>query len=256
MPPFDLARQHARYCAELELCTSPALTAGTLNCTPEAAREALKIATDAGYFRALLVPGCGHKIYYQPTPKAAGISGGLVPKFLRAGLAPTAAVRGLLRHAACLARPESAPLTVAEQIEICRTAGVPERGHARALLAHEPGMLHIFVPVLPAEAAAATIVGAACRWLPLVETQPLRLHFATPQGGQAATDLRAALAVMKPTDRHAELAELDARIANDRTGLLTVQLAAQRAALAAEATSAPPPSRLFTVLGEVIEVSI
>lgn len=256
MSLFDLAHQHARHCAEHELCTSPSLAAGTLNCTPDAAREALKIATDAGYFRALLVPGCGHKIYYQPTPKAAGISGRNVPKFLRAGLSPAGVVRGLLRHVACVARPEWMPLTIAEQVEICRKAGVKERGHTRALLAHEPERLHIFVPVLPIEAAAGAIVGAACRWLPLAETQPLRLHFVTPQGGQAAIDLRTALDAMKPADSHAELAELDARIAGDHSGMLALQLVGERAALAAEVANAPAPSRLFEMLGEVIEAPL
>lgn len=256
MSLFDLAYQHAQHCAEHELCTSPALAAGALNCTPDAAREALKIAADAGYFRALLVPGCGHKIYYQPTPKAAGIRGRDVPKFLRAGLSPAGVVRGLLRHTASLARPEWVPLTVTEQVEICRNAGVPERGHTRVLLASEPELLHIFVPVLPAEAAAGAIVGAACRWLPLAERQPLRLHFVTPQGGQAAVDLPTTLDVMKPADLHASLAEMDARIAGDRSGMLALQLASERAALAAEVAGNPAPSRLFTMLGGVIEAPL
>lgn len=256
MTLFDLARQHAQHCAAHELCTSPTLATAALNCTPDAAREALKIAAGAGYFRSILVPGCGYRTYYQPTPKAAEIRGNVIPKFLRAGLSPAAAVRGLLRHAASIARPELAPLTVVEQLKLSRDTGVQERGHARALLAREPGMLHIFVPVLPSESAAGVAVGAAARWLPLVELDPFRLHFVTPAGGQVAAKLRAVLAVTKPTNSRAELAELDARIAADHTGLLSLRLASERAKLAEAVEASSPPARLFAMLGEVIELKI
>lgn len=256
MSLFDLARQYAQHCAAHELCTSPALAACALNLPPEAARETLKLAADAGYFRSILVPGCGHKIYYQPTHKAAGIRGNVIPKFLRAGLSPAASVRGLLRHAASIARPELTLLTVTEQARICHEAGIQERGHARALLAVEPDMLHIFISALPSEPAAGIIVGAASRWLPLVETRLYQLHFVTPAGSKAADELRVTLSVCKPADCRTELAELDARIAADRTGLLSLQLASERAKLTEAVKTSHPPTRLFAVLGDVIEAAL
>lgn len=252
--PYDATRQHVRWCALTECCTTAELAARALDCSPDAARAALKLAADAGYLRAALLPGLGNKIVYQPTAKAAGLRAGIVPKFLRAGLPAEARLRGLLRgFVRFVTRPELSFLPTAEQSELCRRYGVPLRGHARALVGLDGAHVHIFVTITN-DGPAATIECAASRWLPLLDAGAATLHFVAPVGSPAGA-LRDTLAAMSGGDLRAELAALDAQITADRSGLAAIKLAAPRAALAAEIAAGGNLSG-YSWLGDVVEATL
>lgn len=254
--PIDFsARQLAARAAAVEACLTADLAARSLDCSPDAARTALKLLTDSGYFRPLLAVGLGNKICFQPTPKAANLHGPNIPKFLRAGLANSARLRGLLRgFARFAARPDLSFLTISEQATLHEKYCIPTGGHARALVGLNGAHYHIFVPVLAADQPAAAITAAADRWLPLLESGSATLHFAAQAA--SAAGLRAALAMLAPAGVSAsdDLARLDAEIAADRTGLVALRQAARRAALAAEA--AAEPASEYTWLGDVVEAQL
>ena len=237
---FDAARQHARHCALVEACTTADLAARALSCSPDAARAALKLAADAGYFRTTLLSGCGNKIVYQPTPRAAHFSGKNVPKFFRSGLASDARRRGLLRGFVRFSdlknRSVLAFLSTAEQAAQCKAYGIQERGHARALVGLDGANSHIFVPVLTVEKPAAAIEAASFRWLPMLESGTATLHFVSEIN--TAAGLRDTLTALAPPSSgaglRAELAMLDAEIEADKSGLAILKNATRRAALAAQ----------------------
>lgn len=253
--PVDFSLfQFANRAAQVEACLTDAAAALALDCTPNAARATLKLLSDAGYFRQLLTPGLGNKICFQPTRKAAGLTGPLVPKFLRAGLSKTARLRGLLRgHVRFVSHPDLACLTVAQQTELCRRCGVPETGHARALIGLSGSHYHIFVTILPNEKPAAIIESASFRWLPLLDYGSATLHFVATSKG--AAEVREALAILSPAEDRAgaELAKLDAQIAADTSGLAGLRHAARRAELVAELGAA---GQGFDWLGSVVEVTL
>lgn len=257
---LDTFRRHARHCAEVEACTTAELAARALDCSPEAARTALKFAAESGYFRPLSVRGLGNKICYQPTPKAAGIRGANHPKFLRAGLAPAARWRGLLRGFARFAgRPELVYLSAAEQAVLCQHHGISERGHARALVGvDEQQREHIFIPLLKSDTPIAAIEAAADRWLPLLEPRAT-LHLVAA-AGEAAEAVRTALCVLLPPLPIAalqdQLARVDAQMAGDPTGVAAVRLAAERAALNQKIITTPLPASDYYWLGELHEAAL
>lgn len=259
---FDAIRQHAQHCAAMEACATADLAARALDCSLEAARAALNLAVEAGYLRATLLAGLGNKICYQPTPKAAGENHTHAPKFLRAGLAPETRWRGLMRGFILFsARPELSYLPVCEQAALCSQYGIPERGHARALVGLDGAHYHIFAPILRAENPIAAIESASFRWLPLLESGTTTLHFVAP-ANEAVVVIRDALSALQPrplgSDLQTELAALDAEISNDRSGLAALKLAAQRAALITqiEAINGEIEQLPYSWLGNVVEAAL
>ncbi|MCG9082364.1 hypothetical protein [Laribacter hongkongensis] len=253
-------RDHAATCAVLHCCTTSAYAAAALNCSPDTAAAALRHAVSVGLFRRVLLPGLGRVSCYQPTAKAAGIGSRAASKFLRAGASAAAIWRGLLRGGAVFAVLGQEWLTTDAQALLREQHGIPHVGHADPLVgldhvAHH----HIYVPVPPAQAgqSASIIANAAARWLPLLEEGTVHLHFVST-AGRAADAVRAALAELVP-DTHAdatrELAELDARIAADKTGVTRIQLARQRAELAA-ALIATPSDTYPWLARTVVEVEL
>jgi hypothetical protein len=262
-PSYDATRQHAYQCAQAECCTTADLAALALSCLPDAARSALKYAADAGYFRATLLPGFGNKIVYQPTPKAVHFSGKNIPKFLRAGLAADARRRGILRGFVRFfdqkMQSDLAFLTIAEQSALCKSYGIPERGHARALVGLDGAHSHIFVPVLKLEKPIAAIESACFRWLPLLESGTATLHFVVENDMAAA--LGDALNALAPPPVSAqardELAMLDAEIAADKSGLAVLKNATRRAALAAQIEAAgESETDDYPWLGGIVEATL
>lgn len=260
--PLDALRDHAAACAKYELCTTIDLTARALNCSPAAAQAGLKFVAEAGYFRWLLTPGLGNTICYQPTPKAAGLSGAAAmhpPKFLRAGLAPAARMRGLLRgFVALAARPDDPKfkyLAVSSNRELCTQYGLREAGRARALIAFDPtvGRYQIFVPVIKTDNPLAVVEASASRWLPALATCA-DLHFVAP-AGPVADGLRSVLDSLKPAtagDSAAlELARIESEIRSDSTGLKALQLAGRQMELKLEIEAGHGVS--FNWLGGVVE---
>ncbi len=230
-------RDHAATCAALHCCTTPAYAATALNCSLDTAAAALRHAVSAGLFRRVLLSGLGRVACYQPTAKAAGIGSRSAAKFLRAGASAAAIWRGLLRGGAVFAVHGKEWLTVDAQALLREQHGIPHAGHADPLVALDRAEHHhIYVPVPPVQAgqSASIIANAAARWLPLLEQGAAHLHFIAA-AGCSADAVNAALAEFAPDtqgDVSRELAELDARIEADKTGLARVQLARRRAELA------------------------
>jgi len=260
---FEAIRQHAFACAAAEACTTSTLAARALGASRDDARAALNLATQAGYLRMTMLPGMGNNVCYQPTPRAAGASHKHAPKFLRAGLKQEARWRGLMRgYARFLAHPQLSYLSTAEQGELCLRFGIPERGHARALVGLDGAHYHIFTAVLHGEKAIAAIESASFRWLSLLETGTATLHFVAADS-EAVAAIREALSALQPStpssNLQAELAALDAEIAADHSGVAALKLAAPRAALVAKiksvetADTEPLP---YPWLGDVVEATI
>lgn len=257
-------RDHAATCAALHCCTTSAYAAAALNCSPDTAAAALRHAVSVGLFRRVLVPGVGHVACYQPTAKAAGIGSRAASKFLRAGASVAAIWRGLLRGGVVFAVPGREWLTTDAQSLLREQHGVPHAGHADPLVALDRAMHHhVYVPVPPAQAgqSASIIANAAARWLPLLEQGTAHLHFVST-AGRAADAVNAVLVELVPdTQSNAarELAELDARIEADKTGLARLQLAHRRAELAAmlaSAESGPVPEAFPWLAQKAIEVTL
>lgn len=254
---LNAIRSHALWCAMANACTTAELAARALDESLEGARAALKLAAEAGYLRALLAPGLGNTLCYQPTPRAAGACGQPIPKFLRAGLSPEARWRGLLRgFVRFAARPELFYLASEDLAALCRCWGIPQRGYAHALVALNGGHSDIFVPILKKETPIAIIEAAADRWLPLLESGTATLHFIA-LAGEPAEVVRTALAALAPVADDClrdELAALDAEIAADRTGLAALRFAARRAALMAElAATQADGANAYPWLGGLVE---
>lgn len=261
---FEAIRQHAFACALSEACTTSTLAARALSASRDDARAALNLATQAGYLRVTLLPGMGNNICYQPTPKAAGASHKHAPKFLRAGLTQEARWRGLMRgYVRFCARPQLSYLPATEQGELCLRYGIPERGHARALVGLDGAHYHLFATILHGEKPIAAIESASFRWLPLLESGTATLHFVAADS-EALAAIREALSALQPStlgsDLQVELAALDAEIAADHSGVATLKLAAPRAALVAKIQSNQtadveqlPP---YPWLGDVVEAKI
>lgn len=260
-PSFADTRQHAYNCAQTECLITPELASRALNCTPDAAREALKDAADAGYLRPLLLPGLGNKIIYQPTAKAAQCRGPNAPKFLRAGLAQDARWRGLLRgFVRFAARPELSFLPVEELAALCLRYGIQERGHARALAGLDGAHTHIFAPILRVEKLIAAIETASFRWLPLLDSGVATLHFSA-QAGPVAAGVNAALAALAPragdVNLRAELEALDAEIQADKSGMAALKLSARRSRLQIEIEAAGTAGGAdYGWLGGVVEMQV
>lgn len=255
--PIDFAlSQLANRCAQVDACLTADLAARALGAAPDAARATLKLLSDAGFFRQLLTHGLSNKICYQPTAKSAGLTGPLIPKFLRAGLSKPARFRGLLRgHVRFVSHPDLSYLTVNQQTELCRRYGVPETGHARALVGLDGSHYHIFVPALGSEKPAAVIESAASRWLPLLDSGSATLHF-TARAGLPADAIRETLTALAPVADCAarELAKLDAEIKDDTTGLAALRHQRRREELAAEVEAAREAS--YNWLGWVVEAAL
>lgn len=256
--------QHASVCAALHCATTPDYAAAALNCTRDVGASALREAAGAGLFRRLLLPGLGNAPVYQPTAKAGAVDSRNAPKFLRAGLSESGRWRGLLRGGVVFLAGRNLDWLSAEaQSELHSEHQIPAVGHAGALVARNAyGRYRIVVPVPPAEATKspkAVIDSAAVRWLPLLEQGYAELHFVT-RAGLAADALQAELSALAPAeqgDDASELAELDAHIAADKTGLARVQFAARRAELAAAVAAAITKPPAFPWLaGNVIEVAV
>jgi uncharacterized membrane protein len=259
--PLDHLRTFAAHSAALELCLSPELVAHALSLSLADARKALTEAAAAGLYRRILLPYRRGVQGYQPTPKGAGLrvcsgAAARTPRFLRSGLPPSVVERAMLRaYVALVAHPAARYFSVYEQASLCRDHAVPLRGHSRALMSSD---WRIYVPVLASEHPIQTVTTAAARWLPAFESVDGGLHalsyslnFVTAPG-TAADAFRAALDSLKGPNLTADLAGLDERIARDRTGVLAIRHAAERAALAAAAASSRGQ---LPWLGEVIEVS-
>jgi len=241
----------------LDLCVSPQLVAAALSIPITDARQWLGEASAAGLVRRVLLPFQRGLQAFQPTAKGAGLqvrsgAAARTPRFLRAGLASHFAQRALLRaHVALVALPDENYLSCAEQSALCQQHAVPELGHARALVS---ASRRIYVPVLTPEDPVRTVTTAATRWLPVLESMDgvlNALNFVTAPG-RGADALRAAVAELKGPSHEADLACLDERIARDRSGVLAIRHAAERAALAAVAANSRGP---LPWLGEVIEAS-
>lgn len=246
---------HATQCAALEFCITSEVAAATFSCSAEDARAGLKMEGALGLFRAVSTPGLGNKITYQPTAKALGLTGAAVPKFLRSGLSAAASLRGLLRAAAYLQHPQLTFLSAAEQSALCQKNGIPERGHARALLGQRDDHLHIFIPLLASEKPAAAIEAAASRWLLLLDAgratlQPICRSVDAPR-------VREVLAALAPQPGAREqLAALDSEIEADQTGLAALRLASRRAALAAVAEAERGDAGCVNWIGEIVEAAL
>ncbi|WP_287878080.1 hypothetical protein [Aquitalea sp.] len=253
---------YAAMCAALHCCTTPAYAAGALNFTLYDAADALRNAAADGLFRRVLLPGFARTACYQPTPKSADINSRNAAKFLRAGAAAAVLWRGLLRGGAFAAVPCCDWLSADAQAALRALHGIPSAGHAEPLVGIERASEKycIYVPVPPALAAqsANVIANAAARWLPLLEQGTARLNFIAATG-RTADALNAALVEFVPhaSDYAAlELAELDARIEADKTGLARLQLARPRAELAAVLASAAEPAPYPWLAHQVVSVSL
>lgn len=250
----------AAQCADLLCCTTPAWTAEALNLSREVAASALRDAAKSGVFRRLLLPGLGNVPLYQPTAKAAGMDARRAPKFLRAGLSESGRWRGFIRGGTVFAGGlDSCWLGTDSRQNLCDRAAIQGAGYAApSISGDDESGYRIVVPVPPSLAIASAygvITSAAMRWVPLLEHGGHVLQFAT-LAGRAADAMRLALAELAPasTDTVArELADLEARLAKDTTGLARIQLARQRAELAAAVASVPAPAFpwLMTDLVEV-----
>lgn len=262
--------KHASVCATLRCASTPDYAAIAMNCTRDAAATALREAAGAGLFRRLLLPGLGNAPVYQPTAKAGAVDSRNAPKFLRAGLSEAGRWRGLLRGGVVFSMGQNLDWLSAEaQSELHAQHAIPAIGHAGALVASDThGRYRIVVPVPPADATKspkarkAAIESAAMRWLPLLEQGSAELHFVT-RAGLAADVLQTELSALLSGETggdSSELAELDARIAADKTGLARVQLASRRAELAAAvAAAATQPAGAFpwhALAGNVLQVSV
>lgn len=258
---LDSLRALAGRCAALELCLSPQLLAASLSIPLAEARQRLANASAAGLFRRVLLPSKQGLQAYQPTAKGAGLqvrsgAAARTPRFLRSGLAAHVVERALLRaHVALVAFPSADYLSGAAQSAFCCAHAVPERGHARALVSAH---WRIYVPVLAHEAPARIVTTAAARWLSAFESVDgglnaltCALNFVTVPG-RGADALRSALEGLRGPSHGADLASLDARIAQDRTGVLAIRHAAERAALATAVASSRGP---LPWLGEVVEAA-
>lgn len=247
--------EHAANCASLELCTTADLAAAAYSCTIDDARAGLKTGVEFGLLRPVSTPGLGNKITYRPTAKALGLTGSAVPKFLRSGLNSAANMRGLLRASAYRQHPQLTFLSSAEQSLLCQKYGIPERGHARALVGRDGEQLHIFIPLLGSEKPAAAIETAASRWLLLLDSGQATLHPICRTAD--APGVREIMAVFAPlAGAREQLAALDSDISADKTGLAALRLAARRAALAAEAEAERGEERGVTWLGNLVEAAL
>jgi len=259
LPPVVL--RHAAQCADLLCCTTPAWTAKALDWPREAAASVLREAAKSGLFRRLLLPGLGNVPLYQPTHRAAGIDARRAPKFLRAGLSEPSRWRGYIRGGTVFGSGSvSSWLNAGSRQKLYDFVAIPVTGYAEPLIAgDDESGYHILVPVPPDEAIAnphGLIKNAAARWIPLLEHGGHALQFAT-FAGLAATSMRLALAELMPVSTGnvaRELADLDARVAADTTGLARVRLARQRAELAA-AVASVPASMFPWLMGDLVEVS-
>jgi hypothetical protein len=248
--PLSLAavKSHAAECAVLECISTPELLARALNCSPEAARAGLKFGAETGFFRPVPLPNLSNRLGYQPTLKALKLSISPLqscPKFQRCGLPPDSRLRGFLRgYVRFSARPELSFFGALEQdLTVCTPNAVPTLGYSRALIGMDSAQhLHIFVPVLRAEHPSTAIELAALRWLPLLNTGRATLHFVA-HGGTAAALTDALAGFTSTPAAHpaiAELVALDAQIAADRSGLLTIKSASKRRELTAAIAAAGP----------------
>lgn len=252
------ARRHAYTCAQLECCTTAEHMARALDCSLDVARDQLNSLIDAGHFRQLRAPNFGNKLIYQPTAKAAGLTGAQVPKFLRSGLPVDARLRGLLRGFICFDRHRDLWfLPAAAHAKLCDALHIPTQGHARPLIGIDGGHRHIYVPVLASQTLFAAAESAYSRWFPLLERGTSTLHFvAFPE---VATTLRAALGGNKESDGwrdaiSAELSRIDQEIASDGSSLAALRLAGRRQALLAELDADPVAlAPDFPGIGSVIE---
>lgn len=235
---------HAAICAALQCCTTPSYLAVTLNSSPDFAASVLRELVSDGLFRRVMMRGSAGSLCYQPTAKAIGICARGAPKFLRAGISSAALSRGLLRGGAvfvCL--PGQRWLAKDAQTQLCNQYGIPHAGHAMPLVSLDHAMHHhIYVPVLaPFEQAKNVIYNAIARWLPLLEKDAAHLHFIATTG-HTTEAIKSALAELTPGTQDKairELAELDTRIAADRSGIARIELCHRRSELAATIAHAP-----------------
>ena len=259
--PLNHIQSLAAHCASLELCLSPEIAASALSLPIADVRKALAEATATGFYRRVLLPHKRTTLAYQPTPKGAGVqvlpgAAARTPRFLRAGLPPSAAERAMLRaYVALVARPDIRYLTINQQTAVCSEYAVAARGHARALMSSG---WHIYVPVLSSDHAIRVVTTAAERWLPALEPIESALHrpictlnFVTSTG-QSADALRAAIEQLRGPNLAADLAALEKLIAADRTGTLVIRHATERMALS---TAAKNSSGQPLWLGTVIEAA-
>lgn len=228
--------KHAADCASLRCCTTPALAAVALSCTPEAAADLLRDAVVPGYFRRLLLPGLGNTPVYQPTGKSLNLDAMKAPKFLRAGQSIETLWRAVLRGGVAFRVAPAHWLTTGELTLLCAETGIPTSGFAIPLVSRDGSRYDVFVPTPPsAERSARNVItSAALRWHPLFERFDGCLRLVV-RAGRQADSLRAALLEFgaAPADSARELAQLDAQIATDTTGTVRIRLAARRAELRA-----------------------
>ncbi|MDR5763811.1 MULTISPECIES: hypothetical protein [unclassified Caballeronia] len=227
--------EHAAACASLRCCTTPSLAAAALSFTPEAAADALRAAVAPGYFRRLLLPGLGNTPVYQPTPKSIGLDATRAPKFLRAGQSLDTLWRGLLRGGVAFrGTPAGRWLTTGELTLLCVKTGIPTSGYAIPLVLQDNGGYTVFAPIPPSAERSAfnAVASIVARWHPLFEQQNGRLLLVARAGRQAEC-LRATLREfgVAPGDEVRELAQIDAQISADPTGVSRIRLAGRRAEL-------------------------
>jgi hypothetical protein len=257
MPPT--IHDHVAVCATLHCCTTSAYVEAVLNYSTEAAKFSLRQAAAAGLLRRVLLPGTERTAYYQPTAKAAGIRAYGAPKFLRAGVPTSSLWRGVLRGGVVfVSASDDRWLTMDAAYGLLEQHGIMRSGYVEPLIAMDhAGRYHIYVPVLPSKTDidASVIFDAAHRWLPILEDGKAHLHFIAT-AGRSAEAIRTALAQLVPTNIDAaKLAEINARIASDKTGVAMIELARERAELTAALITSQSNSFPW-LMNSVVEVSL
>jgi hypothetical protein len=227
--PIDLAiaTTHATTLTELQVCTTAEISALALTCTPEHAREILKSLVLRGHVRALLLPGLGNTVVYQPTGKVHPTKTNL-PAFLRATATNSARLRGLLRGYVCFAsHPNLRYMPASQQLQLMRRYGVQSRGYAPAIVGLNNLHANIFVPFVPnACEIAHAIEIATLRWLPMLTEGNATLHFVAARQHAIAVQLvLSSIEGNQIETSSQQLKEVRRQIAEDNSGLAAIRLA-------------------------------